>query len=111
MGTDFMSAIQLAAAAHMSRPEHVLTAEQLVLEALKWDLNLVTPAHFISLLSNFEAYEDDLNLVCICNAWGLEPNLKPSVVAARLTEDPMLLAECSASELAEAQKSIFLPKR
>lgn len=103
-----LSVTELAMAGGLSTKTKVLVAEGLVLDALEWHLNLVTPAHFIHSLDVFEAFTEDLDLVCACLPWGSVPHLKPSVLAAALTNHPLLRGKCQPAELTLAHETLCL---
>jgi hypothetical protein len=95
----------------------VLKAEIEVLSALEWNLNLVTPAHFVCCLDAFDTTEEDLDLLAACmTSWVAAPQLifKPSVWAAALTNHECLLAQCESSDVELARQTFHsacqLPK-
>jgi hypothetical protein len=102
-----MGVRDLARAGGLSTKTKVLVAEVLVLEALEWNLHLITPAHYALSLHMFDELREDLDLMCACLPWGAAPHLKPSVLVAVLTDHPMLAHQCSPAELALARETLF----
>ena len=106
MGNGFISAKELAKMANLRSRAAVLSAEGHVLDALRWDLNLITPAHYVTALKSHSTHEADLHLFCMFFSSGPDAEFKPSVLAAHITGDPFLNEECSAEELAALRQHI-----
>lgn len=99
VGTKFLPAQDLAAFAKLSTPTSIFLAENLVLEILDWDLLLVTPAHYLVSENVFLPHEDTLDTLCKRMPLGSASYLRPSVVAAALTNDSTLLKLCASADI------------
>lgn len=110
MGTVFINVKDLASYAKLHSEQQVLLAELLVLEALEWDLNLITPAHYVATDDAFIFLEDELDWICKFMVVGVHPYFRPSVIAAVLTNDPRLLPLCSQSDIEAAHRAFLLEK-
>ena len=112
--THYLYPKDLAQMTGVTTSHAVVAAEPLVLNALEWNLNLLTPAHFVCAIG---AYDDDrvaytLDMLSArFTSWVAAPWLRPrpSLCAAILLEKthPTLLethcADADADELAQAR--------
>ena len=88
----------------------ILWCEIKVLKVLEWNLNLITPSHFIHALGSTQALSHELDVLAMCmTSWVAAPDFifKPSLWAAILSDNSFLLQQFEANDIELALQTFY----